>query len=745
MPSLVHATVDAIKDSTLQRQTVVAFLHLSRRNGNPEVMEINPKLQKELIDLHRALSQMLPSYMVPSMFLPMAQVPLTMNGKADRRQLRELAASLSHQDALLYSLADATKVEPTTEMEFKIRRLWASVLNLDVNEIGAGDHFFRLGGDSIIAMRLTTLARSEGLGLSVQSIFQTPVLADMAAKIETESPKIQNGVLPVYSPFSLVSAASIPKFACEIAASLQTNPENIADILPATGFQSSAMAHSILKTRGLLNYLFLDGEGQLPWSEIDATDAFTRFLDAHEILRTVFTVHGSQVYQVVYKSLSQCIQFYHTTGDINSFCTDLFRQDMGADRNPGESLTKIMVISSPGCHRLVLRMSHAQYDGVSLPLIWRTLGEVFSGSKPAPEVPFSQYLANVSHLYDIEKSRSYWRNLLTGSAMTDVVAHSKPSYRNVYDIRLRRVIPNISLTSSGITFASVLKSAWAIVLSSLTHTSDVVFGHVTSGRNIPAQDIERIVGPCINIVPVRVPLDSCATVNDLLSFVQSQHVATMTHESLGMRDIIRKCSPWANFTRFSSVVQHQNISEASAVTLGNNTYSIKDFCPPADEADVAIKSTPIGDQIEVLLIASSRSTGESRASELLNLLCDVIEAIGSTSSNQIQLSKWMQDQPVLPMQPVLATANGFSARTNADSKDIEQDLITFVKNSWRNALQEPELLLDLDSDFFSVGGDLVQIAILAIVWQSQGYKVTAEDLIDHPHIHDMAQMLAESN
>ncbi|WEW56698.1 hypothetical protein PRK78_002146 [Emydomyces testavorans] len=153
----------------------------------------------------------------PSMFISMAQVPLTANGKADRRQLRELAASLPREDALLFSLADTIKQDPTTEMEFQIRKLWAAVLNMEVDEIGAGDHFFPLGGGSIIAMTLTTLARLENLHLSVQNIFQTPVLAEMAAQVETQSLQCREQQLPMYQPFSLVREFSNPDFVSEIA------------------------------------------------------------------------------------------------------------------------------------------------------------------------------------------------------------------------------------------------------------------------------------------------------------------------------------------------------------------------------------------------------------------------------------------------------------------------------------------------------------------------------------------------
>ncbi|GFF35522.1 nonribosomal peptide synthetase 8 [Aspergillus udagawae] len=745
MPSLAHATVDAVKDPATQRQQVVAFLHISNRSGEAEVMEMTPELREELIRLQQTLSQSLPSYMIPSMFVPLARVPLTMNGKADRRQLRELALSLSAEDTIAYALADSLKQEPTTPTEFQLRDLWAKVLQVEAHTIGAGDHFFRSGGDSIVAMKLTSLARAQGWQLSVQEIFGTPVLSAMAAQIVK---KLENADMTVsavtYEPFSLIHNASSDLVA-KIAADINTSSDNIVDVLPTTDFQAWAITHSMMKTRGLLNYLFLDGQGKLPWSADYVQAVWTRFLEAHQILRTAFTAHGDRFYQVVLKKTPHEAEWYETDQELDIFCAELCRKDVASDLQLGDPLAKLIVVGNQERHRLILRISHAQYDGVCLPQIWQTLQGIFSGQSITPEVPFAQCVAAIDSSKRSSDSPTYWQNLLADSKMTNVVAHTKPDYRNVYDLHLTRTISvsSTSLSSLGITFATILKAAWATVLASLSGTTDVVFGHVTSGRNIPGADMERIIGACLNVIPVRATIDDTTTMTDLLRNLQSQHVASMSHESIGMRQLVRECSPWTPSTRFSTIVQHQNIDQVSTVTLDARDYTIGDFCPAADEADVAIKTTPLDEEgMEVLIITSSRTVGEQTATVLLDLLCETVQCICQSDPTAQELpSKWIVNKIVLPLpHPAgpLVNANGHAT---APSDQRIGALVDAIYDSWRRVLGSSDLSLDLSSDFFTVGGDLVATALLAAYWQRQGYHVTVEDLVDRSCVWEMAQTL----
>ncbi|KAE8823751.1 hypothetical protein PTNB85_09876 [Pyrenophora teres f. teres] len=101
------------------------------------------------------LERFLPQYMVPALFVPLAQLPTTSSQKVDRKRLREMGASFTAQQlAEMRTSSQGPKRQPSTEAEQTMQQLWAQVLNIERDSIGLDDSFFRLGGDSIAAMKL---------------------------------------------------------------------------------------------------------------------------------------------------------------------------------------------------------------------------------------------------------------------------------------------------------------------------------------------------------------------------------------------------------------------------------------------------------------------------------------------------------------------------------------------------------------------------------------------------------------
>jgi amino acid adenylation domain-containing protein len=130
-----------------------------------------------------ALQDTVPAYMVPAVFLPLRGVPLSATGKTNRRMLHDHAAALSRADIEAYHGSAASKRSPATPAELTLQTLWSQVLNLPPGDIGADDSFLRLGGDSIAAMKLASVARKNGLDLTATDIFQHPILCQQASTI----------------------------------------------------------------------------------------------------------------------------------------------------------------------------------------------------------------------------------------------------------------------------------------------------------------------------------------------------------------------------------------------------------------------------------------------------------------------------------------------------------------------------------------------------------------------------------
>jgi amino acid adenylation domain-containing protein/non-ribosomal peptide synthase protein (TIGR01720 family) len=141
-------------------------------------------------DLRQQLAQRLPDYMIPAAFVVLDALPLTPNGKLDRRVL----------PAPDYHDEQATFVAPRNTTEAALSQIFADVLRLD--QVGIHDHFFRLGGDSILSIQLVSRAAQQGLFLSVKQVFQSPTIAQLAsiagnAQAITAAQTLQTGAVPL--------------------------------------------------------------------------------------------------------------------------------------------------------------------------------------------------------------------------------------------------------------------------------------------------------------------------------------------------------------------------------------------------------------------------------------------------------------------------------------------------------------------------------------------------------------------
>ncbi|MGH7798550.1 MAG: non-ribosomal peptide synthetase, partial [Candidatus Binatia bacterium] len=125
-------------------------------------------------ELRRILSEKLPDYMVPSVFIPLSTLPLTATGKVDRRALPPPDRTRP--------LLEISFVAPRTPVEEKLAVIWAEVLGLD--RVGVRDSFLELGGDSLSATQIVARVSSEfKVRVALRLLFDAPTIAEMASVI----------------------------------------------------------------------------------------------------------------------------------------------------------------------------------------------------------------------------------------------------------------------------------------------------------------------------------------------------------------------------------------------------------------------------------------------------------------------------------------------------------------------------------------------------------------------------------
>ncbi|KAL8417423.1 hypothetical protein RB596_007520 [Gaeumannomyces avenae] len=572
----------------------------------------------------------LPSYMRPAAFLPISYLPLTGSGKADRRLLRRQVGLLSREEIHRYRSLQAAKRAPLSEMEARVQGLVARVLRLPVASVGLDDDFFGLGGDSITAMMLAAQARRSGIELSVPTVFTHPKLSDIAIVAQDIASDDGTGQSEPQrrTHHGRFGAGSGAVDVAQIATRWSIPADSVVDVLPTTQFQRQYIRVQ------QSNYFILTIPGQLDRERLRAS--IKAVVEKYSILRTVFVPHDKTFVQVILRQIDAAALELQADGELASHVRSVCQRDSAVTVPFGTPHFRPMLISrDESLHALVFRLSHAQYDGVSLPLLYMDLAAAYNAVPLSPTTgDFSDYLASRALEKNSSRAIQFWTQLLQGSSMTHLPSPSAaPGHRPTassaagYIINVTRIIPSPS-PPPGATLATLHKTAWSLVLARRTGARDLVFGQVANGRS-SSPGHEHLLGPCIHIIPVRVTLQDDWTVLDLLRQVQHQHASTLPFETVDLEDIVLQSTDWQPDTNYGSVVEHQNFAPASDLCLGDIRCTIDGYTPGHMPTSIFSSSLPQGADLAVSIISPNHMLDSADASVILDELCDTLAVISN--------------------------------------------------------------------------------------------------------------------
>ncbi|KAI1815243.1 hypothetical protein GGS20DRAFT_597269 [Poronia punctata] len=601
----------------------------------------------------RLLRGAVPRYMVPSVILPLSEIPHNSSDKVDRRKLRDAVASLTPEDIKAFSGSNGPKRQPVTDNEKLMQSLWAQALKVDPHTIGADDDFFHLGGDSIIGMRLAGEVRRHGLQLQVATIFQHPTLSEMA---EAAVPIDTGALADEYRPGSLLGIDDIHAFFdSELASQIsQFKAEDVEDILPTTEAQT-AFIHEDNVNYGRLHL----GNKQVdPQHVEEACNALAR---RHAILRTVFVPLRGAVIQVVLRDVS--IRLTTISCDeqenIQDFAEKLCLQ-YAASPVPHGTLhfQPYLITRSNSDNILVVRITHAQYDAVSFPLLSSDLQSALQGTLPtnSTAASFTDYLRyRLRGQAASGQVQEFWQEYLRNAEITNLPSSealgrgtSPPPLKKEKKSRIMpfREIPAPALPD-GITLGTVAKAAWAIVLARASGRRDVVFGQVINGRDAPLRNVDVISGPCITISPFRVSMTAApqkedSTSLDLLRHVQKQYMRSMPYVNMDFRTIVANATTWDPDTaELSSVVtvQDRNTSKVVSNTSAQAQWSFVDLSIP-DALHVVVLPFSNADgvpHIHVKFVVSSHTLHHDTVNAALDEFCRALGELTADPTGKLVL------------------------------------------------------------------------------------------------------------
>jgi amino acid adenylation domain-containing protein len=554
LPDIEHVAVDVIRRQS--GESIVAFInfrgHASKDGTAADaVLPMKKRLKKIFSALLADLKTSLPTYMVPTVFLPLRYMPFLTSMKLDRNGLRQIANDLSHEQLATFSLGEEEMIIPTTEMELRLRDLWAQALSIAPKNIGKNHNFLQIGGDSITAIKLVTLAHQSGIGLTVAKIFEDPRLAQMAA-----TATFDNGNLQKYEaePFSLLPVDQVDTVIAEVRNQCALSSDQvIEDAYPCTRLQEGLMALTVKQPGSYIAKHIYKLPDTADTSQFKA--AWERTIELCSNLRTRIVLRDNSSIQALIK---EDATWELTDGiDLHSIMSTAQSAEMGY----GSRLCRYALVGSNRDERyFVLIIHHAIFDGWSLNLVVDTLQRIYSGNTPLSLHPYTGFIKYTTDL-DLDAASEYWMAQLDGARRATFPPAERTYGSRTVSRMMRTSFPFPRLTKTSITQATILRATWAMVLARYCDTDDVCFGTTVSGRNAPVPGVQGMMGPTIATIPVRVRLDLQRPVSKFLQDVQTQALEMVSYEQFGLQSINKLSALIKEACDFTSLLVVQPVQQ----------------------------------------------------------------------------------------------------------------------------------------------------------------------------------------
>ncbi|EET05412.1 amino acid adenylation domain protein [Burkholderia pseudomallei 1710a] len=574
-----HATPNALSPSPETSTATAAATATATATATEKRLVAYYTGDADVAALRAQAAQHLPSYMVPSAYVRLDAWPLTPNGKLDRRALPAPA-----DDAY----ARAEYEAPQGAKEEALAAIWRELLH--VERVSRHDNFFELGGHSLLAIGVIERMRREGLHTDVRSIFNAQTLSDLAARAQTDDRSIQappnliparaTRITPDMLPLVALTQTQIDMLAVQV----EGGAANIQDIYPLAPLQEGMVFHHLLHAESDA-YMEAYFVGFRTRARLDRfLDALRMIVDRHDILRTGFFWEGlEQPVQIVQRRVRLPIEFV----DLDPADGDVLRQ-LEARHDPRAHRLDIRRPALLSCHAahdpaagrwlLCVMAHHLAIDNTSLKLLVAEEQAIeqggFDALPPAPS--FRNFIAQIASGVDRREHEAFFSAMLG-----DIDSPTHPfglqdvqgDGREIAEFQ-QRLSPELSKAIRvctrrlGVSPASLMHLAWAMVLSRATGRREAVFGTVLFGR---MQGGERGMGMFINTLPIRIDVDE-RYVAECLAHTHERVVQLIYHEHAPLALALRCSGLPARQALFSSLLNYRHSEQAAR--------------PPRDDDDI---------------------------------------------------------------------------------------------------------------------------------------------------------------
>jgi len=431
-------------------------------------------------ELREFLGRDLPPYMVPKYFVHLHEMPVTVNGKLDRKRLPAPQQSRN---------GGAQKIAETATQQALIG-IWANLLHVESNVIGPEDDFFELGGHSILAVHLmNNIQQQLGVTVKLRQIFDHPTVRRQAVLVDDLIKKtVAVEMIAGMDREAVMPYAAVGEKEYYVCSPAQER------LFYEQWVNKDTLAYNVagcFEVRGLF-----DAER--------ARGCFQALVDRHEGLRTSFHLVNETVVQKIHSTVD--VNFSDSGLDLHSFVRPF---DLGES-----SLFRCGLVQADGRVWLLIDIHHIVCDGLSMNILMNEFRKLYQGKELEPltlrYVDYAEAQKAPASAPAQKGQREFWQRQLTGGWPALQLQVSQPADdEDIYPAgvsrlelsgesygRIKRLLADANV--SGFMF---FLSVYYILLSRMSGNADIVIATDTVGRTHPA--LKDIVGTFINLLPLR--------------------------------------------------------------------------------------------------------------------------------------------------------------------------------------------------------------------------------------------------
>ncbi|RMT82941.1 Pyoverdine sidechain peptide synthetase III, L-Thr-L-Ser component, partial [Pseudomonas savastanoi pv. nerii] len=477
----------------------------------------------------------LPDYMVPTHFIVLDEMPLTANGKLDRK-------ALPAPDA---SQLQATYIAPQGDLEQQLAAIWADVLK--VEQVGRSDNFFELGGHSLLATQVISRIRQQlDVELSLRDLFEARDLAAFAQAAGNG----QGNAAPRFikadrsQPLGLSYAQQRQWFLWQL------DPESTAYTIPAA-----------LRLSGSLDIAALE-------------HSFSALIARHETLRTTFRQQGEQAVQIIHAPLALTLMVESVpAGQTLEACV---QQEMQRpfDLEKGPLLRVRLLNLAADEHVLILTQHHIVSDGWSMPIMVDELVRLYEGYSQGREVvltaldmqyaDYALWQRNWMDAGEQARQLDYWKQQLGDEQPTLELStdrprsthqqHSASRYSLRLSAELSAAVRNTAQAWQSTSFMLLLAGFQAL-LHRYSGQTDIRIG--VPGANRPRHETQGLIGFFINTLVLRAQLDPRLPFSTLLAQTRQAALDAQAHQDVPFEQLVEAFPQAREHGLFQVMFNHQ--------------------------------------------------------------------------------------------------------------------------------------------------------------------------------------------